>query len=98
MNRIDAEPAILYRTDNKKLYIRDDTGFRCIVTEDDSMSSGRPGPPGQPGPPGPRGPKGQKGDAGHMSGIPSPVSPPQVPVHDETSVSCNFNIFIFFKE
>ncbi|XP_072033099.1 uncharacterized protein [Amphiura filiformis] len=70
MNTIDTEASIVYRLDNKKLYFRDDTTWKCLMTEENEMMSGA-GRPGPPGPPGPIGPKGEKGDSGNLVGIPA---------------------------
>ncbi|XP_033102059.1 collagen alpha-1(I) chain-like [Anneissia japonica] len=66
LNEIDSEAMLAYRLDDKKLYLRDDSQWRCLMLENDMQTMhGPPGPPGKPGErgkPGPMGPKGAKGD------------------------------------
>lgn len=68
MNDIQTEAVIAYRMDDKKLYIRDDSSWNCLITEDtlEEVKQNLIGPPGPQGIPGPRGPKGDKGDIGIM--------------------------------
>ncbi|XP_071943298.1 uncharacterized protein [Antedon mediterranea] len=66
LNEINSEVLLAYRLDNKKLYLREDDQWQCVMLQKDIQKmQGPPGPPGETGKrgkPGPMGPRGEKGD------------------------------------